>query len=460
MNQGFIFLLFLNLIIVESSLFIIFIQLFLKKISAVWKTRILKIQLFYLTLPLFIFLIIQISQWTFTEAKNVDMPDFYMIISVTNFYLGFQRQFPIEQIRIFFVIWIIGMILMLTCYLIKAKRMNHVLALCSKKNEKAEEMMMKICDELGIKHAPKIKVSPVLPVSCLIGILHPVIYLTHYSDSKQENEAMIKHELYHYKNRDHWTKFLAQLYCCLCWFNPLVYFVKGLLEENLELAVDERITENLSDDEVNFYCSLLIQCAEYAAKFNELTLGISFVKNRKNRIKRRLEHMLHYKKSKVKNLIASTIAGAMVLLTPINAAASSEVIKSYYEKKIFTGDLIEVSEVPVQEFTESTLDLTKYKNDGTFSLVRGNNQISESIHAKSSKQCLSLYLYKGDIINVSLVGSSSSASFSLLIGTKQVTSSNGSLNSVYTIPSDGRYTFVIVNESNNQINVMGFIDIN
>lgn len=459
MNQWFIFLFFLNLIIVESSLFILAVQLLLRKMSAVWKARIFKIQLFYLTLPLTIFLIFQISQWTYTEAKPVDMPDFYMIVSITNFYLGFQRYFPIERIMIFFAIWMIGMILLVIRYFIKSRRMNHALLLFSKKSQSAEEMMMKICDELGIKRVPRIRVSGLLPVSCLMGIVHPIIYLTHFSASEQENTVIIKHELYHYKNRDLWVKFFAQIYCFLCWFNPVVYKIKGLLEESLEMAVDEQITENLDKEGVYFYCELLIQRAEYAANFKVTTLGVSFVKNKMNIMKRRLNHMLSFKKSKMKNLAAGILAAAMVLVTPVNVYASSEVIKSYFEENMLVAETTESTQIPVQEFVEGTLDLSEYNNEGTFSLTRGNNQILETINAQSSKQCLNLYLYKGDVVTTSLSGSSKDASFSLWVGTKQISSLNGFLNGTYTIPSNGTYTFIIVNTSNVQIKVSGYIDI-
>jgi len=98
---------------------------------------------------------------------------------------------------------------------------------------------------------PSIVVSERHPTCAYVfGWFHPVIALGKdwlLQLDPKEREAVLAHELAHYKRSDNWQMIIARTCCALMFFNPLAHHVYRELSEAREKAADDlalRVTRN------------------------------------------------------------------------------------------------------------------------------------------------------------------------------------------------------------------------
>ena len=58
------------------------------------------------------------------------------------------------------------------------------------------------------------------------------------------------HELSHYKRGDLWVKAFSLAIAALHWFNPLCYILVNAIDKQCELALDERLIQKMSHEDV------------------------------------------------------------------------------------------------------------------------------------------------------------------------------------------------------------------
>lgn len=80
-----------------------------------------------------------------------------------------------------------------------------------------------------------------------IGLIRRSILLPEGSYEEEELEYILLHEYTHFRNHDLLVKFMLYTFCCIYWWNPLVYLIKrdidGLLEVKCDLVVTKEMTE-------------------------------------------------------------------------------------------------------------------------------------------------------------------------------------------------------------------------
>lgn len=117
------------------------------------------------------------------------------------------------------------------------------------------------CAELGIAHKLPLQsmagiYSPALTVS-----LKPMILLpANITDTLSEAQLAyaLRHELMHYRRRDHLLALLLLLLTCVYWFNPVVWLMKRELMKDMETACDSAVTARLNGAERREYALSLI----------------------------------------------------------------------------------------------------------------------------------------------------------------------------------------------------------
>ncbi|MGN1346504.1 MAG: M56 family metallopeptidase, partial [Eubacteriales bacterium] len=78
--------------------------------------------------------------------------------------------------------------------------------------------------------------------SMLVGCIKPCI-LCREGTEEREASMMFAHELIHYKHHDNALLLFATLIACLYWYNPLIWIVRGMLREDIEVLCDSRTLE-------------------------------------------------------------------------------------------------------------------------------------------------------------------------------------------------------------------------
>lgn len=93
--------------------------------------------------------------------------------------------------------------------------------------------------------------------SIVFGIIHPKICIPFRVDESNMNH-IIAHEKAHIRRGDHWWKLIGYFVLMLHWFNPLVWISYILLGRDIEIACDEAVIRNLSQEDRADYAQTLV----------------------------------------------------------------------------------------------------------------------------------------------------------------------------------------------------------
>ena len=122
---------------------------------------------------------------------------------------------------------------------------------------------------IGREGPVRIYVSENATTPCLLGILHPAIYLTPHSGKIPKHRSYaITHELTHYRHQDPLWTLVRNLCLVIYWFHPLVWIGAYLASRDCELACDEGVLRRMGEDRAQEYGCTLI---EMAASFRRLS---------------------------------------------------------------------------------------------------------------------------------------------------------------------------------------------
>jgi len=148
----------------------------------------------------------------------------------------------------------------------------------------------------------------------VLGIIKPRIYLP-FTITDKDMIYVISHEQAHIRRKDHWIKLSGFLLLSLYWFNPLIWAAYVLLCRDIEIACDEGVIKDVSDDEKKSYSLALLNCA--VEHQNIIMCPVAFGEVS---IKERVKNVLNYKKPAfwiiIVALIACIIAAICLLSNP------------------------------------------------------------------------------------------------------------------------------------------------
>ena len=134
-----------------------------------------------------------------------------------------------------------------------------------------------------------------------IGICKKKIILPMQEYKDEELYYILLHEYTHFLNGDLLVKFMVQVFCCIFWWNPILYLLRKDLDQSLEIKCDVCVTENLSAKETADYLQTIVATLKAAGKrkrkagFNgTVALG----KGKKNELLERFKYVLDNQKSR------------------------------------------------------------------------------------------------------------------------------------------------------------------
>jgi len=125
---------------------------------------------------------------------------------------------------------------------------------------------------------------------CLFGLFHPCILL---NDQVREDEGLyrqvLRHELTHYRQKDHIWTFFRVAVCVLYWWNPLVWAGAACSREDAELACDSRVVRGLATGERKEYGLALLLLLNQAQSGRRLMYSATSMSGRRKDLRRRIE---------------------------------------------------------------------------------------------------------------------------------------------------------------------------
>lgn len=227
------------------------------------------------------------------KADTVTKPE-----AVMNKEIPAQKGFSFPKADTIAVIWAAGVVLFLfyhlTAYLYYRRKVARwSVAL---QNKEAAEQFKGLCQEMGIRRKIRLVTGTQAQSPVLIGFLKPCIVLPPVDFTKEQYYFILKHELIHYKHHDLAYKLILLLANSLHWFNPLVYYMAYLANNDIELYCDETLVAQNNLDYRENYSKILLQVMTGTGKGNILlSTGFS---GKKKQIKNRFFQIMNAKPTK------------------------------------------------------------------------------------------------------------------------------------------------------------------
>ncbi|MFR0733999.1 MAG: M56 family metallopeptidase [Oscillospiraceae bacterium] len=142
-------------------------------------------------------------------------------------------------------------------------RQHRIVQLCQLPQEGSQlhQLCCQAAREAQCSKPVSVGISCRVSTVMMVGFTKPVILLPPQSMQLPASQlhCILLHELYHYRSRDLWLKLGIRIFCCLLWWNPLVYLFKSSVDQILELRCDKHVCSRLSKLEQLQYSSALLE---------------------------------------------------------------------------------------------------------------------------------------------------------------------------------------------------------
>lgn len=180
----------------------------------------------------------------------------------------------------------------------------------NEKNPVIDCIMNKLCKQMNLKKV-SYRISENISTPMTIGLFNKKIILSNEVLEENQYEIILKHELFHIKNKDIEYKFLLLVLNCIYWFNPIIYMFTNQVDEILELNCDEYVLKNQNQIyRVEYAKTLLSQIEKNRSK--QYKFSMNFANRRKN-IMRRFSNIVDKSKKRSVATIATVTAVLLII---------------------------------------------------------------------------------------------------------------------------------------------------
>lgn len=235
--------------------------------------------------------------------------------------------------EILMLIWLSGVIIIAVCLLINNIKMF-------RKLKAGRREIKKLPGGLSLYAMPG--------HNCLAGVLFPAVYVdVEQIDDNGVIDHIIRHELQHYRVRDHYWQLLRVICLILQWHNPFVWWAYFASKRDCEMACDARVIRDMSSAERYGYGDSLLTVIELSSlKGQAISFTTSMSGGRKfmqERIKNIMQHKRRY--AIVLSVIVICVIGVLGFITFRLHGEESE-------KGHFTNDYMNVPMGPLPKGKE------------------------------------------------------------------------------------------------------------
>ena len=120
--------------------------------------------------------------------------------------------------------------------------------------------------EAGLSCQPRVRQSPLVASPMVAGMVSPTLLLPKNLPPREELAMICAHEMAHCRRRDIQRKLLILLVRAVHWFNPLVHWMAGQAQREIELACDETVAASRPPQWRQAYCQALLHAIDAAGQ--------------------------------------------------------------------------------------------------------------------------------------------------------------------------------------------------
>ena len=198
---------------------------------------------------------------------------------------------PINVVDIISGVWLVGTIGMALYGAISYIRLKRILSVSINDKEN-----IYLCDDIDVPF--------------IFGIFKPKIYLPSNMTDNQK-EYVLLHEKAHLSRHDNLWKPVGFILLSIYWFNPLVWIAYHLFSKDIELATDEKVINNLNNNEIKNYSETLLACSLIKSNLMIRTCPVAFGEVG---VKDRIKAVLSYKKPSFWIILIAIISCVVVAI--------------------------------------------------------------------------------------------------------------------------------------------------
>ena len=171
------------------------------------------------------------------------------------------------------VIWAVGMLAIASSWMARARKARALV----RASVPCTTVLPAIARAVDAAATLDARTSPALVEPSLVGIARPVLLLPRGIAERltaAQLDAVIAHELAHWRRRDNLTAALHMLVEAVVWFHPLVWWIGARLVEERERACDEAVVR-AGHDGRTYAEGILNVCEHYVASTLKCAAGVS-----------------------------------------------------------------------------------------------------------------------------------------------------------------------------------------
>lgn len=194
---------------------------------------------------------------TSDRGKDIRAADIFLVGENAGINLG--RRLNLGEI--FAGIWVCGSFTVLLYYLIGNAMFRHSMMRRSEicRNENINEAVSEMAAQLKLKRVPQVRIANKMQTGPFtVGFFRNIIVLPDADYEEKHLHYVLRHELVHCAGRDALLKAIFILANIIHWFNPLVWLMKTLADQDMELACDEKVLAASTGEERKEYSEVLM----------------------------------------------------------------------------------------------------------------------------------------------------------------------------------------------------------
>lgn len=237
-----------------------------------------------------------------------------------------QNTFNIfESLKnIFAYIWLLGFLLLSLIVFIKTIHFNKLINIEEDILDTQKLFILNKCKEvLGINQHLRLIKTTKFSTPSLVGIFSPRILLPEqvlYNFDNEQLELILLHELSHLKRKDILMNWIILTYQLIYWFNPIIWIGFYKMKNDMEVACDAYVLDNLKKEKHISYGKVIIDLLDYISKPSFIRVSTNILEN-KYELKRRIVMIKKFKKTSYK---LSFISFLLIVLVGCSSISEPE----------------------------------------------------------------------------------------------------------------------------------------
>lgn len=248
---------------------------------------------------------------------------------------------------VLFAVWACMGVLLMVYYAVGYRKMRSRIRRWSSECEDghAQEVIREVAAECKLKRLPEVRImKDSIEGPFTTGIMRSIIILPEEALKERDLRFILKHEMIHCRNHDiPWRLFFLTVNI-IHWFNPLAWYLRRAMEQDMEIACDEEVVSRASREKRKEYSDVIMSWVE-RSRHKGSAVSTGYVKE-VGFLKRRFDSIINGGKKKNGILLAG---GVCILALFIGCVIQlQDGGKVYADEKDKEDKEMEVPETPVR----------------------------------------------------------------------------------------------------------------